>query len=143
MPATTLRITLDRALGEHAFLLGEVMRTAIADAPDLEAAGAAVESNSEALIGAMEGVYGPEASARFGELWRDHVGYVLDYARAVANGDAEEPTLMGRTGGRGEGEMIELGAEPTRVAVELAAPAAAATCATPAAPSRARAAVRQ
>jgi hypothetical protein len=45
---------------------------------------------------------------------------------SVANGDAEEPTLMGRTGGRGEGEMIELGAEPTRVAVELAPPAAAA-----------------
>ena len=45
---------------------------------------------------------------------------------SVANGDAEEPTLIGRTGGQGEGEMIELGAEPTRVAVELAAPAAAA-----------------
>jgi len=45
---------------------------------------------------------------------------------SVANGDAEEPTLIGSTGGRREGEMIELGAEPTRVAVELAAPAAAA-----------------
>jgi Common central domain of tyrosinase/Polyphenol oxidase middle domain len=45
---------------------------------------------------------------------------------SVANGDAEEPTLIGRTRGRGEGEMIELGAEPTRVAVELGAPAAAA-----------------
>jgi len=44
----------------------------------------------------------------------------------VANGDAEEPTLIGTTGGRGEGEMTELGAEPTRVAVQLAAPASAA-----------------
>ena len=39
-------------------------------------------------------------------------------------GDAREPTLIGSTGG--EGEMIELRAAPTRVAVELEASAAAA-----------------
>lgn len=42
-------------------------------------------------------------------------------------GDETEPTLIGSTGAEGGAEIIELGAEPTRVAVELAGPADAVT----------------
>ena len=38
-------------------------------------------------------------------------------------GDEPEPTVIGSTGAEGGAEIIELGAEPTRVAVELAGPA--------------------
>lgn len=87
-PATTLRIALGRALGEHAFLLGEVIRSGVADAPDFDAAADALDDNSADVIGAIEDVYGSDAAAAFGEQWNNHVGYIVDYGRALADGDA-------------------------------------------------------
>jgi tyrosinase len=62
------------------------------------------------------------AAARTG----DAVAFAAPAASSAATGDEREPTLIGSAGAEGEGEMIELGAEPTRVAVELEASAAAA-----------------
>jgi len=92
-PATALRVTLDRALGEHAILLSEVIRSGIAGAPDFEAAAGTLEENSTDVIGAIEGIYGPDAGAAFGEQWNNHVGYIVDYARALADGDADAQQL--------------------------------------------------
>jgi hypothetical protein len=92
-PATALRVTLDRALGEHAFLLADVVRIGVAGGPDFDAAAAALEANSDEIIAAIEGVYGADAGDEFGELWQDHVAYIVDYSRAVAAGDADAAEL--------------------------------------------------
>jgi len=92
-PATALRVALARALGEHALLLGEVVRSGIADAPDFGAAAASLEANSNDLIAAIEDVYGDEAGTEFAEQWRNHVAYIVDYARARAGGDEDAAQL--------------------------------------------------
>ena len=92
-PATALRVALGRALGEHALLLGEVVRSGIADSPDFDAAAAALEANTEDVVAAIDAVYGAEAADAFAELWRNHVAYIVDYARAVADGDADAAEL--------------------------------------------------
>jgi len=92
-PATALRVAIDRALGEHAFLLGEVVRSGIANGPDFDAAAAALEENSADVIGAIEDVYGAAAGEAFGEQWRNHVAYIVDYGRALGDGDADAAQL--------------------------------------------------
>ncbi|MGH2380031.1 MAG: copper amine oxidase N-terminal domain-containing protein [Candidatus Limnocylindria bacterium] len=92
-PATALRIALDRALGEHAFLLGEVIRSGIADAPDFTAAADTLDANSGDVIGAITEVYGAEAGEAFGEQWRNHVAYIVDYGRALGDGDEDAAQL--------------------------------------------------
>ena len=96
-PATALRVAIDRALGEHAFLLGEVIRTGIADGADFNAAAEALEQNSEDVIGAITDVYGAEAGEAFGEQWRNHVAYIADYGRALADGDEDAAQLAGKS----------------------------------------------
>jgi len=86
-PATALRVALDRALGEHAFLLGEVIRSGIAGAADFNAAAGALEQNSDDVIGAITDVYGVDAGEAFGAQWRNHVAYIVDYGRALDEDD--------------------------------------------------------
>jgi hypothetical protein len=50
-------------------------------------------------------------------------GSAASSAASGSAGDEPEPTVIGSTGAEGGAEIIELGAEPTRVAVELAGPA--------------------
>ena len=95
-PATALRVALDRLLAEHAMLSMEVVRSAIVDAPDFDAAAGVLEENTTDVIAAMEDVYGPEAGAAFGEQWRNHIGYLVDYARAAIEGDDEASALASR-----------------------------------------------
>ena len=47
----------------------------------------ALEANSAALVDAIAGIYGEPAGARFGELWRAHTGFYLDYVAATRDGD--------------------------------------------------------
>jgi hypothetical protein len=92
-PAAQLRLSLDSALAEHAFLLGEAMRTGLAAGADFNAAGRALEANSVSLIGLIEQVYGSDAASAFGDLWRQHIAYLIDYTRALANDDADAKAL--------------------------------------------------
>lgn len=92
-PAAQLRIAVNRALAEHAFLLGEAMRAQLGDREGLEAAGAALEENTVELIGLVADTYGDAAGDRFGELWRNHVAYLLDYTRALEADDASAQDL--------------------------------------------------
>jgi hypothetical protein len=92
-PATTLRVTMARLLAEHAMLSLEVVRSAIAATPDLEAGQAMLERNTNEVIAAIEGVFGREAGAAFAEQWRNHIGYLVDYARARIEGDADAAEL--------------------------------------------------
>lgn len=91
--ATTLRITLDRMLGEHAFLSGEVIRTGILGGAEFTAATAMLDANTAEIVGAIEDIYGAEAADAFGQQWRNHIGYLVDYARALDAGDESAAAL--------------------------------------------------
>jgi hypothetical protein len=95
-PATALRVSLDRLLAEHALLSIEVVRSAIAGSPDFDAAAMVLEANTNEIIDAIGDVYGPEAEQAFGEQWRNHIGYLVDYARAGSEGDREAAALASR-----------------------------------------------
>jgi hypothetical protein len=87
--ATELRLELGRVLGEHAFLTAQAMRSGIAGGDDFAAAAEALESNTRDLQRLMASVYGEEAAARIGELWRGHIGYIVDYTVALAANDLD------------------------------------------------------
>jgi hypothetical protein len=87
-PAAELRVTLDRLLAEHAFLLIEQMRGGLADAPDFAAAATAVEGNSTDVANAIGDIYGAAAVEPFGDIWRSHVGYLVDFSIALRKDDA-------------------------------------------------------
>ena len=87
LPAVQLRINLDRVLAEHAFLSIEAMRTGIAGGEEFEVAAEVLEENTVELIELVEAAYGRDASVAFAEQWRNHLAYLVDYTRAVADGD--------------------------------------------------------
>ena len=88
LPAVRLRIQLDRALGEHAFLSIEAMRRGIVGGPEFEVAAEVLEENTVEIVELVQAAYGDDAGEGFAEQWRNHIGYLVDYTRAVANGDA-------------------------------------------------------
>lgn len=87
-PASELRVALGRLLSEHVFLTIEQIRAVSANAPDREAATAATEANTTDLQEAIQSIYGDAAGRSFGQLWRAHIGYFMDYARAGERDDA-------------------------------------------------------
>ena len=87
-PAAELRVALDRLLAEHAFLTIEQMRSGLRGAPDFAAAAKAVEANSTEVAEAIGSIYGDPAVEPFGEIWRSHIGYLVDYAVALGKDDA-------------------------------------------------------
>lgn len=87
VPAAELRIALDSTLAQHAFLLGEAIRAGLGDGQGFDEVGVALEENTVELEGLVESVYGGAAGAQFGELWRSHVSYLIDYTRALEADD--------------------------------------------------------
>jgi len=87
--AVDLRVTLDRLLGEHANLAVFAMQKGVNGAEDFEAIGNSLEENTVALGGAIGSVYGDEAETAFLELWRNHIGFFVDYTVATAKDDAQ------------------------------------------------------
>ena len=92
-PAAQLRVTLGTTLAEHAFLVGEAIRSGLDMGPDFDAVGAALEGNTSDLIDLVADVYGAPAGDAFGDLWRSHVAYLIDYTRAEAAGDGDARQL--------------------------------------------------
>lgn len=86
-PAADLRVTLNRLLGEHALLAVVAMQKGYDGAPDFEASAAALEQNTVELGAAFGSVYGAEAQEGFLELWRQHIGFFVDYTVASAEDD--------------------------------------------------------
>lgn len=86
-PAAELRVDLDRLLAEHAFLTIEQMRSGLLGAPDFAAAATAVEANSTEIAAAIGSIYGDAAEEPFGEIWRSHIAYLVDYAISLRTGD--------------------------------------------------------
>jgi hypothetical protein len=87
--AADLRVNLDRLLAEHAFLTIEQMRSGLRSSPDFAAAASGVEANSIDVANAIGTIYGDAAVAPFGDIWRSHIGYLVDYAVAVGKGDGD------------------------------------------------------
>ena len=93
LPAVQLRLTLDRVLAEHAFLSIEAMRTGIAGGAEFEVAAEVLEANTVAVVGLVGAAYGADAAEAFAEQWRNHIAYLVDYTRAVAEGDGDAREL--------------------------------------------------
>ena len=93
LPAVQLRLALDRVLAEHAFLSIEAMRTGIAGGAEFEVAAEVLEANTVEVVDLVEAAYGADAAEAFAEQWRNHIAYLVDYTRAVADGDADAREL--------------------------------------------------
>ncbi|WP_405218250.1 hypothetical protein [Agrococcus sp. Ld7] len=107
--AATLRADLTALLQEHVYLAGIAVATAYhagADSAQFEAAAAALDTNSVDLSEAVGSFSDEDEAEAFLALWREHIGYFVDYAVAVKGGDdaaADEATmnLQGYTGEAG------------------------------------------
>ncbi|MCR8670635.1 hypothetical protein [Agrococcus sp. HG114] len=90
--ASTLRSQLVAGLQEHVYLAGIAVFTAYTaeggpESPAFEGAAATLDANSVALSEAIGSLAGDQNGAAFLELWREHIGFFVDYAVAVASGD--------------------------------------------------------
>jgi hypothetical protein len=89
--AVDLRVRLDTLLGEHALLAMFATQKGFAGEEDFEAISAALDGNSRDLADAIGSVYGEEAGRRFlngKALWRDHIGFFVDYTVGLAGKDS-------------------------------------------------------
>jgi hypothetical protein len=86
-PAVDLRVTLDRLLAEHALLATFAMQKGLDGDKDFKAVAAALDGNTVDLGDAIGSVYGDEAKTGFLELWRNHIGFFVDYTVATARKD--------------------------------------------------------
>ncbi|MBA2757326.1 MAG: hypothetical protein H0U37_07785 [Chloroflexi bacterium] len=86
-PASDLRITLGRLLGEHAYLVMESMRAVAEDRPDFDALAGGLAASTNALRGAFASVYGEAAGTAFVPIWQQHIDALFAWARAEAAGD--------------------------------------------------------
>src|SRR5687767_4902542 len=71
LPAVQLRISLDRALAEHAFLIIETMRTSVDQSEDFDAAVEAIEENTDEILALAGSVYSASEADAFAEQWRN------------------------------------------------------------------------
>ena len=102
-PAADLRITLNRLLGEHAILAQFATQKGVKGDPDFKAIAAALDANSVETSEAIGSVYGEEAGKQFLDrdlLWRDHIGFFVDYTTGLATKDeAAQKKAVGNLGG--------------------------------------------
>ena len=107
--ASQFRAGLTASLQEHVYLAGLAVKTAYAagpDSPEFEAAAATLDRNSVELADGIGQVAGDDNRDAFLELWRQHIGFFVDYAVATAGDDEESQRqaideLEGYTGDAG------------------------------------------
>lgn len=92
--AATLRASLTGLLQEHVYLASYAVFTAYTadggvESPAFTAAAATLDANSVALSDAVASLAGEEKGTAFLDLWREHIGYFVDYAVADATGDED------------------------------------------------------
>ncbi len=90
--AADLRAALTGLLGDHVWLAGNALQTAVLkggnlDDPQVKGAVAALDTNSVALSKAVGGAY-PQAEKPFLDSWRQHIGFFVDYTLGKATKDA-------------------------------------------------------
>jgi hypothetical protein len=83
--AADLLTNLNAGLREHVYLVAAATDASIGGrADEFNAAKAAVDANSAAVTDTIAGVFGADAGKAFGPLWAKHIGFLYDYAAAVA-----------------------------------------------------------
>jgi hypothetical protein len=92
-PRRDLHSALSRLLAEHMGLMVQVLRATQDEAPDLAAAGEALNANTADLGAAIGTLFGAEASRQFLGLWAAHIEGLIDVAR---NSDDPEAQRAGR-----------------------------------------------
>ena len=90
--AAELRAGLTSLLQEHVYLAGITVETALdaggdMEAPAVKAAAAALDENTVALSEAVGSVAGDENGEAFKGLWREHIGFFVDYTLGKATSD--------------------------------------------------------
>jgi hypothetical protein len=86
--AAGLRSDLNRLLQEHVYLAAIAANEALGGrSATFEAAAAALDANSDDIIGTFGSVY-PDAEATFSDAWKGHIGFVVDYVTGLATDDA-------------------------------------------------------
>jgi hypothetical protein len=88
-PAADLRVTLDRLLAEHGELAIFAMQKGFDGSNDFEAIAAALDENTVALREAIGSVCGDEAEQAFLKMWREHIGFFVEYTVATAEDDQQ------------------------------------------------------
>jgi hypothetical protein len=84
-----LRVQFEQLLGHHALLAVRLMRSVVAQAPDLrQAAEGSLRENTAALTQLVTVAYGDAQGDRFERLWQRGVTDLTAYADAVAGSDA-------------------------------------------------------
>ena len=84
-----LRAQLEQLLGQHAILTVRLTRARLRGDEDLaQTADEALSKNAADLAAPIGAVYGVEAAETFEQAWFNHVTYVFNYARGVADNDA-------------------------------------------------------
>jgi hypothetical protein len=89
--ASSLRSALTAGLQEHVYLGGIAVENGATHgltSPEFKAAAATLDKNSVALSQAIGGIYGNAAGAQFLKIWRQHIGFFVDYTKARATHDA-------------------------------------------------------
>lgn len=90
--ASSLRAAMTSLLQEHVYLAGITIDAAVAaggdvEDPTVQAAMTELDANSVELSEAVASVAGEENGEAFLGLWREHIGFFVDYTLGVATGD--------------------------------------------------------
>jgi hypothetical protein len=91
--ASAVRAGLTTGLQEHVYLAGITVKTAYAaglDSGAFEAASGTLDTNSVQLADAIGDLAGSDNRDAFLSLWRDHIGFFVDYAAADAANDEQD-----------------------------------------------------
>ncbi len=91
-PATSsaqqLRSTLALLLGEHVLLAASATDASLRGrTAEFEAVVVALDGNSVDIAATIGSIYGADADAAFLALWRQHIGFFLNYTTGVATAD--------------------------------------------------------
>jgi hypothetical protein len=87
-PAGDLRVTLNELGEEHVYLAGYAFAAALGGrTEEFNVAAATTDKNTQELGDAIGSVYGADAETKFLQLWRAHIGFFVDYAKASAAHD--------------------------------------------------------
>ncbi|MFQ3318492.1 MAG: hypothetical protein ACI8UR_001392 [Natronomonas sp.] len=90
--ASELRTGLTAGLQEHVYLAGITVKNGYAaglESGEFEAAAGTLDTNSVQLADAIGELAGDENRNAFLSLWRDHIGFFVDYAAATAGNDEQ------------------------------------------------------
>ncbi|GAC1387527.1 MAG: hypothetical protein NVS1B7_0710 [Candidatus Saccharimonadales bacterium] len=85
--AADLRAVLNNLETTHIDLASAATRAGFDGSPMFDASAKALDQNSVDLSKAIGSIYGPDAEAKFLEIWRSHIGFFVDYTVAAKKGD--------------------------------------------------------